>query len=104
MDYDWWQQITADGAYFVTRLKKDLQWDKVEDREIPQNSNVRKDETIRLRSPRHSSMLLRGWTTPSKRLRYWLASTMANCGWISKKCFTGSNWDSGQAVEMAMTL
>ena len=59
VDFDWWQQITADGAYFVTRLKKDLQWDEVEDREVPQNSNIRRDQTIRLRSPRHRSMLLR---------------------------------------------
>ena len=39
--YDWWQQITADGAYFVTRLTKDLQWDEVEDREVAKISDVR---------------------------------------------------------------
>jgi hypothetical protein len=49
VDYDWWERLTEQGVYFVTRLKKDMQWDEVESRTVPQNSSIRKDQIIRLR-------------------------------------------------------
>jgi IS4 transposase len=48
VDYDWWQQITADGAYFVTRFKQDLKMEVIAEREVPQNSHVRRDQDIRI--------------------------------------------------------
>src|SRR5580658_4574013 len=30
VDFDWWERLTEQGVYFVTRLKKDLLWDEVE--------------------------------------------------------------------------
>ena len=49
VDYKWWKQITEDGAYFVTRLKHDLQYEVIGEREAPQNSNVRRDVDIRIK-------------------------------------------------------
>jgi hypothetical protein len=46
VDYKWWKQITEDGAYFVTRLKDDLKYEVIGEREAPQNSNVRRDVDI----------------------------------------------------------
>jgi hypothetical protein len=48
VDYDWWVEMTADGAYFVTRFKQDLQFKVIGEREIPQNSNVRRDQDIEI--------------------------------------------------------
>jgi hypothetical protein len=61
VDYGWWERLTEQGVYFVTRLKKDMQWEEVESRTVPQNSQIRKDQIIRLRpSLQHSyTMLLR---------------------------------------------
>src|SRR5205823_10538071 len=30
VDYDWWERLSKEGVYFVTRLKKDILWDEVE--------------------------------------------------------------------------
>lgn len=49
VDYGWWEQLTEQGVYFVTRLKKDILWDEVESRKPPQNSNVIRDQIIRIR-------------------------------------------------------
>jgi hypothetical protein len=50
VDYDWWEQLTKQGVYFVTRLKKDILWDEVESRKPPQNSNIIRDQIIRIRA------------------------------------------------------
>ena len=50
VDYQWWQRITQDGAFFVTRRKKDVPLEVVEERTPPHNSPVRKDQVVRLRS------------------------------------------------------
>jgi hypothetical protein len=49
VDYGWWEQLTKQGVYFVTRLKKDILWDEVESRKPPQNSNVIGDRIVRIR-------------------------------------------------------
>ena len=49
VDYHWWEQLTKQGVYFVTRLKKDILWDEVESRKPPQNSTVIGDQIIRIR-------------------------------------------------------
>jgi len=48
VDYNWWEQMTGDGVYFVTRFKQDLQFEVIAEREIPQNSNVRRDQDIEI--------------------------------------------------------
>jgi len=61
VDYDWWEQLTVQGVYFVTRLKQDTLWDEVESRTVPQNSKIIRDQIIQLRpsSQRSYSMQLR---------------------------------------------
>jgi len=49
VDYDWWERLSKEGVYFVTRLKKDILWDEVESRQPPQNCNVIRDQLIRIR-------------------------------------------------------
>jgi len=48
VDYEWWRQMTANAVYFVTRFKQDLKIEVVEEREVPKNSNVRRDQVIRI--------------------------------------------------------
>jgi hypothetical protein len=58
VDYDWWEQMTADGVYFVTRFKQDLKIEVTAEREVPQNSNVRRDQDIRITPYRRDFTLL----------------------------------------------
>ncbi len=45
-DYDWWLSLMRQKVFFVTRLKDNADYEVVEKREVPENSNVRKDEVI----------------------------------------------------------
>jgi len=49
VDYKWWKEMTDDGVYFVTRFKQDLKYEVIAEREVPQNSNVRRDVDIRIK-------------------------------------------------------
>ena len=55
VDYEWWQQMTEDDVTFVTRLKKDLKWEVVEERTVPQNRNVLRDQIIQITPTRKGS-------------------------------------------------
>lgn len=46
-DYEWWQQLTQEKVFFVTRLKDNADYVVVEQRAVPEG-NVRKDEVIAL--------------------------------------------------------
>jgi hypothetical protein len=50
VDYSWWQQITEDKAYFVTRLKKDLKYKIIKENRVPEKGNIRGDHWIELES------------------------------------------------------
>jgi transposase len=50
VDFDWWERLTEGGVYFVTRLKKDIQYDVLEECPAPQKSDIRRDPIIQLRS------------------------------------------------------
>ena len=58
VDYDWWAEMTAGGVYFVTRFKQDLKIEVVAEREVPQNSNVVRDQDIQIRPYRKDFALL----------------------------------------------
>src|SRR2546425_8052540 len=45
-DYDWFGELTDQGVFFVTRMKDNAVYDVVEQREVPENGNVRSDEVI----------------------------------------------------------
>jgi IS4 transposase len=45
-DYEWWLRLTQQKVYFVTRLKDNADYEVVEKRAVPENSNVLNDEVI----------------------------------------------------------
>ena len=47
-DYDWFDRLTDDGVFFVTRMKRNTRYEVVEDRDIPQNRGILRDETVRI--------------------------------------------------------
>lgn len=47
-DYSLFGRWTKDGVFFVTRQKDNASYEVIEEREIPQNRNILKDEIIRL--------------------------------------------------------
>jgi hypothetical protein len=51
-DYALFGRWTAQGVYFVTRMKDNALYEVVGEKEVPQNRNVLKDEMIELRGPK----------------------------------------------------
>ena len=47
-DYAWFGQLTAQGVWFVTRLKEGAGYEAVEERRIPAQGRVERDQVIRL--------------------------------------------------------
>ena len=47
-DYDWWEELTRKGVYFVTRLKSNAVYDEIRRRAGRRSKNVVCDETIKL--------------------------------------------------------
>jgi len=48
VDYGWFGRLTTDQVFFVTRLKDNAVYEVVERRRVPEHSQVRRDEVIRL--------------------------------------------------------
>lgn len=46
VDYEWFVRLARQSVYFVTRLKDKAAFEVIEDREIPKNRNVLKDQII----------------------------------------------------------
>jgi hypothetical protein len=46
IDYEWFVQLTQRAVYFVTRLKDKASFDVVEQRPVPANGNILKDQII----------------------------------------------------------
>ncbi len=51
-DYALFGQWTAEGVYFVTRMKENALYEVVGENDLPQNRHVLKDEMIELRGPK----------------------------------------------------
>jgi hypothetical protein len=51
-DYALFAQWTAQGVFFVTRMKDNAVYEVVGERDVPQNSHILKDELIQLTGPR----------------------------------------------------
>lgn len=51
-DFALFAKWTAQGVYFVTRLKSNTLHEVMESREVPKNRNILRDETIRLTGPK----------------------------------------------------
>lgn len=48
IDYQWFQSLTKQGVFFVTRAKSNMQYKVIERREVIQKSGVQKDQIIQL--------------------------------------------------------
>jgi hypothetical protein len=46
IDYEWFVKLTLQGVFFVTRLKDSAVYEVVEEREVPKNRKVLKDQII----------------------------------------------------------
>jgi len=51
-DYALFGRWTAQGVYFVTRMKDNALYEVIGEKEVPQNRNILKDEMIELRGPK----------------------------------------------------
>jgi hypothetical protein len=65
-DHDWWRKLTADGVFFVSRLKDSTSYAIVEERPKPADPGLR-DEVVMLASERESGHPMR-----LRRVEIWL--------------------------------
>ena len=74
VDYQWYQRLTDQRVFFVTRLRHDAHYQVLQELPVPKNRHILKDQIIALGS--HS--------LPAKAH----PSAASNCGWkIVKKCW-----------------
>jgi len=69
IDYDLWAKWTTQGIYFVTRLRHDLNIEVLEDRAVPKNRNIQRDQLISLSSVQGR----RECPFPLRRIEVWNA-------------------------------
>ena len=50
VDYGWYEHLTRQGVFFVTRLRHDARYQVLESRALPQKGNILSDQVIRLGS------------------------------------------------------
>jgi Domain of unknown function (DUF4372)/Transposase DDE domain len=67
VDYDLWAKWTTQGVYFVTRLRHDLLFKDIQDRPLPQNRNIQRDQLISLASAQGQ----RECPFPLRRIEVW---------------------------------
>ncbi len=53
IDYKWYENLTRQGVFFVTRLRRDAKYRVVETLQPPRNRNIVRNEIIRLGDPHH---------------------------------------------------
>jgi IS4 transposase len=53
-DYSWFDQLTDEGIWFVTRMRRDAHYEILEQREVPADSRVGQDSIIRLGAERRT--------------------------------------------------
>lgn len=68
VDFDWWESLTQQGVFFVTRFKSDVKYDVLEERSVPQNRNIRADQVVRLRATSKGG----AQTTSYRRIVLWV--------------------------------
>ena len=66
VDYQWYQRLTANGVFFVTRLRHDAHYQVLKELPVPKNRHILKDEIIALGSPHYRQ------TAPFRRVEVWL--------------------------------
>jgi hypothetical protein len=68
VDYDWWERLSQQGVFFVTRFKSDLNYEVVQSRTEPQNRNIRADQVVRLCATSKAGT----YTTLYRRIVLWV--------------------------------
>jgi hypothetical protein len=58
IDYRWYQLLTNQGVFFVTGMRWDAHYVVVEERSVPRNRNILKDQIIQIGSERHKQKSL----------------------------------------------
>jgi len=48
MDFRWFNRLTADGVWFITRVKRDMQYEVVDSTEIETGAEVVRDDRVQL--------------------------------------------------------
>jgi hypothetical protein len=71
IDYALWAKWNTQGMFFVTRLRRDLQIEVVDERTVPRTSNVIQDELISLSSRQGQ----RDYPFPLRRIMVWNQDT-----------------------------
>jgi len=66
-DHDWWRKLTADGVFFVSRLKDSTSYGIVEELPLPADAAFLRDEVIVLASDKNKEDALR-----LRRIEVWL--------------------------------
>jgi len=59
VDYEWWQHWTEEGVFFVTRFKKDLKIEVLEERPVPKTGGILRDQVIRFSGERSQKYTMR---------------------------------------------
>jgi hypothetical protein len=67
IDYDLWAKWITQGMFFVTRLRHDLNIEITQERPVPQNRNIRRDQLLRLTSRQGE----RECPFPLRRIEVW---------------------------------
>jgi hypothetical protein len=68
VDYAWWERLSRQGVFFVTRFKSDLKYEVVEQRTVPQNRDIRADQVVRLCATTKTG----AYTTLYRRIVLWV--------------------------------
>jgi IS4 transposase len=68
VDYEWWERLSKQGVFFVTRFKSDLRYEVVEQRTVPPHRNIRADQVVRLRATTKAG----GHQTLYRRIVLWV--------------------------------
>jgi diacylglycerol kinase len=66
-DHDWWRKLTADGVFFVSRLKDSTSYVIVEELPLPADASILRDEVIFLASDKGKEDAMR-----LRRIEVWL--------------------------------
>jgi len=67
IDYDLWAKWTTQGVFFVTRLRRDLNINVIENYRVPKNRNIQSDQLISLSSAQGQ----RECPFPLRRIEVW---------------------------------
>jgi len=86
VDYDWWQRLTQQGVFFITRFKADLRHEVVEQRAVPQNRNIRADQVVRLSAITKTG----GHTTLYRRIVLWVEDKQEEMAFLTNHLYWGA--------------